>query len=205
MDDYKFEHLLASCRKNKPKKRGLKVEHINLEHFQFSLKKTGLSDMADMVKLYDWIQERLQLTAHTVYDLTIYHKESPNFWLKNIVNSDEENNYSIGLNLERFIESKKAKSQRKSKKSFYIPDNYELAEKVLVDFNNIPGNDKHSIIDNSYRDHANFESKNLESIKSLADYIQNTYVDPLINELLKEFKIKKCIFKDTTIEFEYEK
>jgi len=202
MDDYKFEHLLASCRKQDPKKKGVGVEQLSLEKFQFQIKDDGISDLTDMVKLYDWLTARLRLTAHTIYHLSIYHPDSPKFWLKNIHESDENKNFSVGLDLERFIESKKAKEQSKTNKPFYIPDNYELARKVLKDFLSLAENKKYSIEDNSFRECANFESKDKKAILALADYIQKKYVEPSVKEILEEFKIKKCIFKDNTIDFE---
>ena len=68
--------------------------------------------------------------------------------------------YSISIDLERFIKSKSAEKYEKNGAAFFIPDNYELAKKVMSEFKKIHPNKEFKIIENHFRECANWESKN---------------------------------------------
>ena len=94
--------------------------------------------------------------------------------------------YSISIDLERFIKSKSAEKYEKNGAAFFIPDNYELAKKVMSEFKKIHPNKEFKIIENHFRECANWESKKLSELKLLADFITVGYI---CSTLTTNFKI----------------
>lgn len=201
-----FEGFLKSLEKAKPKKKEkcISITPINLENFQLEKLGNGILKPHDIAALYKWSKSTLQIIAQQISFLAEFCPGSPQYWLKDIKKKNEEGDYSISIDLERFISSKRAKEFAENKAPFFIPDNYELAPKVLEAFKTVNINKKYEIHDNSHREFAQWESKDFQQIKELADFITKTYVEPELNRVLKEEKIKKVKFKNNKIDFEYE-
>lgn len=206
MEDYMFEGFLKSLEKAAPKKKEkkLSITPINFENFQLEKIGKGILNAHDIAALYNWTKSTLQAMAHEISFMAEFYPGSPQYWLKNIKEKNDNGDYSICIDLERFISSKRAKEFEKNKTPFFIPDNYELAPKVLEAFKTVNINKKYEIHDNSFRECAQWESKDFKQIKELADFITKTYVEPELEKLLKREKIKKVIFKNNKIDFEYE-
>jgi hypothetical protein len=209
--------FIQSLAKKKTTKKGLTIVQKNFGNFQVALRSEGIMELAALAKLNQWTYEVLTEHASIIEYIAKYHPESPRYWLKNIDKSQKTIRtikgkdidvevYSVGLDLEQFMESKKAKSQRNRTKQlgFYIPDNYELAQTVLKEYGK--KNDIKNIDDNSYREFANWESTNLSSIKSLATFLENNYTLTKLRKIMKAKGIVKCVFtKDNKLDFIYKK
>lgn len=192
--------------------KGLSIKPINWETFQASVKKTGHLNLSNIVSLYEWSKSILSASAQQLDFIIYYHKDSPRYWLKNIDKPEDretdngkiEKVYSVGLDLEDFLESQYKKKQKDKIKALgsFIPDNYELAKRVMKDFNKTYKK-KHSIWDNSFRETALWESNNLEEIKALASFLEKKYVIPDLKVVLKRNNIREVIFTKKQVEFKY--
>lgn len=205
MEDYILEGYLNNLAKNKSKEplKGLSVEPINLEHYKVTQIGDGMMNDVRLYELYKWAEDSLRMAAHALDFIIKYSPESPRYWLKDI-KARERGYYEIALNLERFMQSKKAKEFEGKDVPFYIPDNYELARKVFADFKKHTKLNRYTIVDNSYRELACWRSKDLNELKSLAKYITETYIEPELKLILERTNIKKCIFSKTQVDFEYD-
>lgn len=178
-----------------PTKSVESIEQINLDMFDIKFN-GGITNVAEIVKIRDFINEALAGISDTMDLFIRFHKDSP---IKNWDEFEKEDGvYTIRLNLDRFIEN------RDDESSLYIPDNYELAEKVLKDFKE-SGNKTSGIIDNSFRDIAVWEIKSKSTAKKFSKFIYDTYVKPLIEERMNNFNIKKINFGEEQITFDYKK
>lgn len=174
------------------------IEQINLDMFDIKFN-GGITNVAEIVKIRDFIDRALAEISDTMDLFIRFHKDSP------IKNWDEleksDGVYTIGLSLDRFIETTYDKDE---KLSLYIPDNYKLAEKVLKDFKE-SGNKISGIVDISFRDSAMWEIKSKSTAKKFSKFIYETYIQPLIEERIKTFNIKKINFGEEQITFDYKK
>ena len=178
-----------------PTKSVESIEQINLDMFDIKFN-GGITNVAEIVKIRDFINEALAGISDTMDLFIRFHKDSP---IKTWDKLEKEGGvYTIRLNLDRFIEN------RDDESSLYIPDNYELAEKVLKDFKE-SGNKTSGIIDISFRDIAMWEIKSKSTAKKFSKFIHETYIQPLINERMKNFNIKKINFGEEQITFDYKK
>lgn len=205
MEDHIFESFLINIKKNKKKNKpkAISIDPINLEHFQLEKIGKGILETEDIHALYEWSKNTLQRTAHQIDFIIKFHPDSPRYWLKGINKKDEEGKYSLYIDLERFIESSNQKKYKNKDVGFYIPDNYELAKKVLEEFKKESKLDCSKIVDNSYREIANWETKDLKTLKKFADFISTKYVNPFLEDMLKNEKVKKVVFTSKKIKFEY--
>jgi hypothetical protein len=201
--DYILDGFKRHLRKQKESKKGIEIIPVNFGSFQAKIVNGGIFDLVSLMHLAEWAATTLQQSAHLLSFIYDYHKDSPKrVWDK--LEIDDEDEYCVGLDLERFMESDYRKKQDKSI-GYSIPDNYELAEKVLAEFRAVRGNKKWKLYDNSYRETAMWKSKDADALKALAEFIDNTYVQPEMEEVLKVNKIAKCIFTKKGIDFEYTK
>ena len=210
MDDYIFSGFLEGLKKDQSKTRGITIEPNHFEEFQISVTGDGKLDLNYMADLYKWLGETLKIRAHQLEFIIRYHPDSPKYWLRDIekITNEEESLYSVSLDLERFMESEYRAKQRDRIKALgsFIPDNYELARKVFKEFRKDHKNKKFNIInDNHWRECANWESKDLTAIKALAKFVSEKYVEPYLQDVLKENNIEEVLFSDKKVDFKYNK
>ena len=197
MDNHDFLLFTNSLRAKKRVEgsRQMSITPINLGSFKVATFKEGEIDLRDIVDLYDWAKDTLKRTAGVLKYIADYHPDSPSFWMKDLREQEitDYGFYSVGIDMEEFMPSTSQEEQKnKGMMDFFMPDNYELAKKVLKEFKKT--HKGHKLVDNSYRECANWESKSLESVVALAEFIQEKYVGPKTEALLKEYNIKDCIF-----------
>lgn len=210
MNDYIFHDFLENLRKKEAKPRNFSITPKNLEQFQIASKGEGIIELEDIAALYDWAKNILRYSAHTINFIVQYHPDSPRYWKKNVNKPNEYDRlkyYAVSIDLEDFIESKSSEeSTKKHGGNYTIPDNYELARKVFAEFKKHKTYTKQFVIEeNHYRELANWETKTKEAANALANFIDEKYVQPKLQEVLKSNNIKKCIFdlEKNQIDFEY--
>ena len=205
MNDHIFYGFMESLKKDKSKTRGITIEPNHFEEFQIAVTGDGKLDLHYMADLYEWLKGTLKTRAHQLDFICRYHPNSPRYWLKDIdkVSNEEEQTYSVGLDLERFLDSAKKKEQSKNQ-TFYIPDNYELAKKVLKEFKKDPNNKKFKLSDTSFREFACWDSKSVEAVKALGNFINEKYVQPDLKIVLEENKIVNVVFTKEQVDLQYE-
>jgi len=163
MEDYVSYAFLENLRKEDKKKEGkraLSITPIDFENYKVEKLGEGILSLSDLLALKEWTESTLKTKAHQIEFFVMYSQKSPRYWLKDITKKDEQGNYSISIDLERFIKSKSAEKYEKNGAAFFIPDNYELAKKVMSEFKKIHPNKEFKIIENHFRECANWESKN---------------------------------------------
>lgn len=196
MDNFNFLLFTSNLRAKKRVEgsRQMSITPKNLGCFTVKTFKDGEIDLRDIVDLYDWAKDTLQRTAGILNYIADYHPKSPTSWMKNLSTQEvtDYGFYSVGIDLEQFIPSKAQEEQKNEGLDSFIPNNYELAKKVLKEFKK--AHKGHKLVDNSFRDLANWESKSLESVVALAEFIQEKYIGPKTEALLKEYNIKDCVF-----------
>jgi hypothetical protein len=211
MNDYVFEGFLSALRKKKSKARGITIKPLDFENFSVATKGKSKLDLVSLHDLWKWAGDTLKTTAHQINFFLTYHPDSHRYWLKNVGDKDEEGNYCVSIDLEEFIESKKRKEQKARIESMgsFIPDNYELAKRVMQEFTKIPENKKYKIEDQAFRECANWVTKDKEAAEALGKFVHNKYVEPTLKHLYKINNIEKVKFKksDTqeTVDFVYKK
>ena len=200
-----------TLKEKKVKKKGLSVRPVNFGNFKASLKNDGVFDLPMLLKLSEWSNAMLQQTAHRLQFIFAYHPDSPNYWLNDLKEKDDDGSYRVGIDLEQFMTSKKSKESSKRTGGHYvIADNYELAKKAMTEFRKIQANKKFKLEDVSFRDTAFWKSKDEKAIEAFADFLNKKYVQSTLKTILKQDKIKKCIFSGTEkrgykLDFEYTK
>lgn len=204
--DYVYEGFLGHLKTQKTKHKGVGIALVNFEHFQAEIIGDGKIDLARLSELAEWSTKTLQILAHQLNFIFQYHPESP----KRVWNElkKEEGRYCIGLNLEEVMDSSAQEEQkdRIEQLGYFIPDNYELAKKVMRAFKRLPENKKYKLEDISFRDTAMWETRSVRAAKALSQFIYVRYIEPRLNEILKQNKISQCIFKkNKSVVFKYEK
>lgn len=205
MNDFVYHGFREMLLKQERIFKGLTIDVINLETFKVNLVNDGIMDLQSLAYLGKWANDIIRQRAHELDFISNYHKDSSRrCWNK--IEKDTEGNYTVGLDLEEFLESSKQQEQmeRIEQVGSFIPDNYELAKRVMKEFHSNPDNQKYKLKDISFRETAMWETKNKKAAEALANYIDETYVQPTMQILLKNNKISKVIFTDTQVDFEYE-
>lgn len=193
------------------KKGGLTAERLNLGDLKFSLNGDGVLDLAGTVRLYDFLKGHIQYSVQVIEYFKKYSPDSPKYWKEvdkvDPYDDDDEqqgDRYQLYINLEEFIKSESSKSDKYKDLDFYIPDNYELANRIITEYKAL-GNDVSKIGDNSYREVACFESSDKSVLEKLAEYIDEIYVRPKTASLMESMKIESVHFTETQMDFNYVK
>lgn len=212
--DHRFISYIEALKQTaKNDEKGLSIVPINFESFQATIKNKGILTLAQLADLHSWTRDVLRVSLSQIEFIFSYHPSSPKFWLKGIdepvcsLEEEEIPRYSVGIDLEDFMESNYRSKQKARIESVgtFIPDNYELAKTVLKRFNNETSN-KRKISDTSFRELANWESGDVTVIKDLGDFIQKTYVRPSLKKILKSANAKDVKFlNETSFDFIYNK
>ena len=192
------------------KKGGLTAERLNLEDLKFSLNGDGVLDLGGAARLYDFLNGHIQYSMQVIEYFKKYSPDSPTYWkeIDKVDPYDDEESqterYQLYINLEEFIKSESSKSDKYKDLDFYLPDNYELADRIIKEYEAL-GNDVSKIGDNSYREVACFESSDKSVLEKLAEYIDETYVRPKTASLMESMKIESVYFTETQMGFNYVK
>lgn len=193
------------------KKGGLTAERLTLEDLKVSLNGDGVLDLAGTVRLYDFLKGHIQYSIQVIEYFKKYSPDSPKYWKEvdkvDPYDDDDEqqgDRYQLYINLEEFIKSESSKSDKYKDLDFYIPDNYELANRIIKEYEAL-GNDVSKIGDNSYREVACFESSDKSVLEKLAEYIDEIYVRPKTASLMESMKIESVYFTETQMDFNYVK
>lgn len=209
MDDHILEGFLSALKRNATEEeknaKGLTVIPINYERCQIEILGDGKISLYNLARLTEYLNEYLRTSAHQLNVIFKYHPDSPRFWWDKKQAKEKEREYTLGLDLEHFIESKNQKKQKKTIEEFhyYIPDNYELAKKVFKEFEKEHKVSASKIRDNSFRETAMWESKNLKALNELGEFIQRKYVGPALKAIMKACKIETVSFGKDGATFSY--
>jgi len=190
----------------------ISIEMLNLETFKFKLNnENGIVNVAELVHINEFIKDILTNCALSTSNIIILDKNSPKYWgnIEKEIYEDIDKDgkvkkrtyYSVSVDLEDFMVEFSEKKE--AYPGYYIPDNYSLADKVIVDFKNA-GNDIKGIENNHYRECANWEIKTKKQAQKLVDFIQKTYVENKIKEIKEFGKIKNIIYMENKFEFEFD-
>lgn len=174
------------------------IEQINLDMFDIKFN-GGITNVAEIVKIRDFIDEALTKISDTIDLFIRFHKNSP---VKSWDELEKEGGvYTIKLSLDRFfIED----YEENDDDPFYGLNNFALAENVLKAFGEA-GNSTKGIEDISFREEAMWNIKSKAVAKKFSKFIYDTYVKPLIEERMNNFNIKKVNFDEGQITFDYKK
>jgi len=175
----------------------ISIKRLNLDNFQLT-HKGGVTNVAELIQLKEQIDETLSGISEAIRILIDYHRDSPVRRWDNLEKS--EDGYCVGLNLELFMpEESEAKELYPG---CFMADNFVLAEKVIKKFEEQGGNTT-GFEDISYRDTAMWSITSKSRANKLIRFINKEYINPVVNEILKTYNIKKVIFTETGVDFEY--
>ena len=188
-----MESFIENVQRNGTKEGecGPEISPINFDTFSIKHKDDRLSMLA-LVDLAQWSTDTIRSRAHMLKFFVEYHKDSPKNWKKDEA-KDEEGFYVCGLDLEDFMDSDTAKKQMDENQPWILPDNYSLAKKVMKRFRKVTGC-KTKIEDISFRETAIWQSRSKKAIKDLGEFIQDTYIEPLLAQKLKEINATGVTF-----------
>lgn len=175
----------------------LSIESIDFHNIQMTIHKNGIIPLTKVVGIIDYLEDVLRYRMQVIEFIKRYHPDSEQYWKKI---DKYESRYSIGLNLETFIDS--SNKDKHSELGFYIPDNYELADRVIKEFVE-SGGDVSEISDNSYREYAQWECKKKTPLKKLGEFIDEKYVKPKMQKLLDDFNAESIQVENGKFEFIY--
>lgn len=182
------------------------METVNLDTFLLN-HKGGETNVAELVELKEHIDKVLGGIAGTIRIFIDYHKKSPRYWGK-LEKCEEYKTYNVSINLENFMheesEGEESEGEELIPGEYFLPDNYVLAEKVEKAFKEA-GGDMKGECGESFRGCASWDFKSKAKAQKLVNFIDKTYVKPGIKERMDTFNIKKIIFSETQIDFEYKK
>ena len=196
--DIIYDSFLSSLGVPKKGEKGPVIEAMKFDDFRVTHGSDRMS-LAGLAELSKWCDATLRTRAHQLDFFATYHPDSPRFWRKGSNKPHRRDRgeplmYTMGLDLEEFIESEnKKKQQQIEDMGFYIPDNYELAKKALAAFGRKSTLSK-KIKDVSFRDTAMWESEDQEAILAFGNFIQEKYVNPVIKTVLKSINAKDVKF-----------
>ena len=186
MEDYIFHAFLDDIKKDAKKRPGgPQIKPLDFENYKLT-EGDGKMTLGHMAKLMEWLRDTLRTRAHQLYFVATYHKGSPRYWRKyesRPVDYDGQKLYEVRLDMEDFLESDSRKKYKKRGMPTYIPDNYELAKKVLKMYKG----DKEGLIDNSCRECVTFQSVSYDKVKSIGDFIEKKFIEPDLNAVLASF------------------
>lgn len=177
------------------------MEILNLDTFLLN-HKGGETNVAELVKLKEHIDNVLGGIGETIRIFIDYDKKSPKYWGK-LEKCPEYKTYNVSIDLENFMHEE-SEGKELIPGEYFLPDNYALAEKVEKAFKKA-GGDMKGECGESFRECASWDFKSKAKAKKLVDFIDKTYVKPALKERKKLFNIKKVIFGETQIDFEYNK
>jgi len=176
------------------------MEIVNLDEFLIN-HKGGLTNIAELVELKEHIDNVIGGIGETIRMFVDYDKKSPKYWGK-LEKCEEYKTYNVSIDLENFMHEESKGTEIAP--DYFLPDNYALAEKVEKAFKKA-GGDMKGECGESFRECASWDFKSKAKAKKLVDFIDKTYVKPALKERKKVFNIKKVIFSETQIDFEYKK
>lgn len=172
----------------------ISMNTVNLDKFTIE-NIGGETNIAELVKLKKHIDAVIVDISNSIEMLMMFHKDSP------IKNWDElekhDGAYNISLNLGSFMDV-----EENVEELFFGQSNYELAEKLMSEYKD-SGEKTKGIIDVSYRDLASWEIKSKAKAKKLIKFIEDKYIAPRIKEIMDVYNIKKVVFDEKSIDFEY--
>ena len=175
------------------------METINLDTFQI-IHKGGETNIAELVNLKEHIDMVIGGISESIEMFINYDKKSPRYW--GILKKYEENNtYNVSIDLESFMQDE-SEGKEIVPGEYFLPDNYALAKKVEKAFKKA-GGDMKGECGEHFRECASWDFKSKAKAKKLVDFIDKTYVKPALKERQDAFNIKKVIFSETQIDFEY--
>jgi hypothetical protein len=177
---------------------GMKV--VNLDTFLLN-HKGGETNIAELVKLKEHIDKVIGGIGGTIQMFIDYDKKSPRYWGK-LEKCPEYKTYNVSIDLENFMHEES--EGKELAPGYFMPDNYALAEKVEIAFKKA-GGDMEGECGEPFRECASWDFKSKAQAKKLVKFIDDTYIIPALKERRKMFNIKKVIFGETQIDFEYKK
>jgi hypothetical protein len=177
------------------------MKTVNLDTFELK-HKGGITNIAELIELKECIDDTLSNISNSVRMFIDYDKESPAYW-GNINKCEEYKTYNVSIDLENFMHEE-SEGEELFPGDFFLPDNYSLAKKVEDAFKKSGGSMKGECGEH-FRECASWDFKSKAKAKKLVKFIDNTYVQPAIKERKELFNIKKVIFGETQIDFEYKK
>lgn len=180
----------------------LRIEMLNLEEFKFSTKDDGVVNIAELVKVKEFIDESINGIAWACKSFIDYHKDSPKYWGELGEKNQESNAYGVAIDLEIFMEDES--ESKEIVPGYTIPDNYTLAKKLLNKFEKA-GNSIKGIEDVSFRECAYWDVKSKKTAQKLIKFIDDKYVQPYIKERMKFYKIEKINFLEKRMDFVFKK
>lgn len=197
-----FKYMLKNMPEDAPRKKTLFINDVNFE--TISISSIGESELSvkQVAELSEYLNDVLSHRLAVLNFISTYHPNSPSYWKtvdKYDYDDDEPISYSLSINLESFMDSNNKEKYKDL--DYYIPDNYELAEKVLNEFE-AEGGDVSNIGDTSYRELAQWQSPTEEPLLVLAEYIDNKYVKPKFDSIIADNKIKNVTFVDGKVSIE---
>lgn len=177
----------------------IRMKTVNLDTFKLK-HKGGKTNIAELVELKEHIDSVLGDIAGSVRLFMDFHEDSP---IKNWDSLEKaEGVYTIGLDLEQFM-----RDESEAKEVFpgcMMSDNFPLAEKALKAFED-QGGDTKGFEDISFRDTAMWNITSKSRAKKFIGFLHKKYINPIIKERAKHFKIKEFIFTEEGINFKYKK
>ena len=173
------------------------MKTVNLDTFQLE-HKGGATNVAELVGLKEHIDGVLGDIAGSVRLFIDFHKDSP---MKNWDKLEKvEGVYTVGLDLEPFM--REESEAREVFPGCFMSDNYALAEKLIKSFEKDGGKTK-GFEDISFRDTAMWNITSKSRAKKFISFISKNYIKPILVERVEFYNIKKVIFTDVGIDFEY--
>lgn len=180
--------------------KGINIEVLNLQEFKFKINGDGIVNMAEFIKVKDFIDNSIASISNVCRLLTLYHKDSPHYWGELKDKSEEFNAYEVSIDLENFMEEDS--ESKEIVPGFSITDNYVLAEKVIKKFEE-SGNDTKGIEDFSCREKASWYVKDKKTANKLVSFIEKNYVSPKLKELEDFYNIEDVIFLEDRMDFKF--
>lgn len=199
--------------KQTPERKELSIKPINFDMFQATVTGNGEFDLTALSQLYCWAHEQLVLRMQYIEFFKEYCPNSKEYWMLDVDKTVDQDGdrpfYEVYINLETFMESKyrQAQSERIEQTGMFVPDNYELSETVLKVFCTKHPEMKDRIVNDSHRENACFRSYEPEPVKMIAEYIEEHYVRPALEERMDSMNITEVLFLDIDgkpmIDFKY--
>lgn len=174
---------------------------INLEEFQFSIKESGIVNIAELIKIKEFIDNSIAWIASSCRLLINSHKDSPFYWGKIETNEDDESGekeYSVSIDLEPFMQ--KDSKSKTAFEGYIIPDNYHLAKLIIKSFKKA-GNKTKGLEEGSYRDLAKWYTKDKVQAEKLVKFIEKKYVSPYVKEVMDFYNIREIKFLEKRMDF----
>jgi len=175
------------------------METINLDTFKLN-HKGGETNIAELVNLKEHIDMVIGGISESIEMFINYDKKSPRYWGK-LEKCEEYKTYNVSIDLESFMQEE-SEGKELIPGEYFLPDNYSLAEKVEKAFKK-SGGDLKGECGEHFRECASWDFKSKSKAKKLVDFIDKTYVKTSLEERKNAFNIKKVIFGETQIGFEY--